>query len=75
MATENRIAYIQWIIEAIRILCDKSPIQNCLSERTLDRIRIRAISLFHGGNYRAKAMVKPEIRNRELYADRQAGIQ
>ena len=40
MATENRIAYIQWIIEAIKILCDKTPIQNCLSERTRDRIGI-----------------------------------
>ena len=42
MATENRIAYIQWIIEAIKILCDKSPIQNCLSERTRDRVGMRS---------------------------------
>ena len=41
MATENRIAYIQWIIEAIKILCDKTPIQNCLSERTRDRVGVR----------------------------------
>ena len=58
MATENRIAYIQWIIEAIKILCDKSPIQNCLSERTRDRVGMKMSMKKANGRYSVRFFVR-----------------
>ena len=39
-ATENQMAHIQRIMETIKVLCAKSPIQNRLSERTRDQVGI-----------------------------------
>ena len=48
LATKNRIAHIRWRIQINRIICAKSPIQNCLSRVLKERVGIITLSQIAG---------------------------